>query len=260
MPQAFPAHRRATARLRIRDKAPRTSAAIVGYLEAGSLFEAQDRIEGDAVNGNVAWFALAQDRFVWSGATEAADDPARLLASAAMKVKRRTDGTIEVLDTVEREQVFGAFTWRDAPPRGAIVIDDAWVKANLVEVDSPILAHTGHKRVTVHRKAAEPFRRVFDKITTAGLTDVVKTCAGTWVPRHMGWDPRRGLSTHSWGAAIDLNAGWNGYGATPAPLGSTGCVRELVAMFESEGFGWGGFFKPQPICDGMHFELARLDL
>ena len=76
----------------------------------------------------------------------------------------------------------------------------------------------------------------------------------------MGWDPSRGLSTHSWGAAIDLNVPWNGYGAVPAALGAHGSVRELVPIFESEGFAWGGYFKPQSIADGMHFELSRLDL
>lgn len=82
---------------------------------------------------------------------------------------------------------------------------------------------------------------------------------GLWVPRHKGWNPARGLSSHSWAIAIDLNAPWNGYGATPAPLGAHGSVRELVPFFAAEGFAWGGDFSP-PYVDGMHFELARFDL
>lgn len=66
----------------------------------------------------------------------------------------------------------------------------------------------------------------------------------------------RGLSSHTWGIAIDLNVAWNGYGNVPAAHGVHGSVRQLVAIFESEGFAWGGYFEPLSICDGMHFELA----
>lgn len=40
--------------------------------------------------------------------------------------------------------------------------------------------------------------------------------------------------------------------------GAHGSVRELVALFEAEGFAWGGYFEPETVRDGMHFELARL--
>lgn len=251
---------RATARLRIRDGEPSTSAPKVGLIEAGAIFEPLDLVSGEEVLSNASWFELGGKRFVWSGASTAVTDAAPVTAAAGMKVKRRPDGTIEVLSTPEREAVFGKFAFTEAAQRGAIKITQPWVKDNIVELATPLLAHTGFKKISVHKKAADPFTRVFKKIADAGLGDSIKTCGGTWVARHMGWDPKRALSSHSWGAAIDLNVEWNGYGAVPAALGSIGSVRELVPIFESEGFAWGGYFKPMKIADGMHFELSRLDL
>jgi hypothetical protein len=110
----------------------------------------------------------------------------------------------------------------------------------------------------VHRTAEKHFAAVFAEIEALGLTGVIRTCAGTFVPRHKGWDPSRGLSSHSWGIAIDVNVAWNGYGKTPAAPGTTGSVHEIVPVFERHGFAWGGYFSP-PYEDGMHFELARSD-
>lgn len=42
----------------------------------------------------------------------------------------------------------------------------------------------------------------------------------------------------------------------PGPIG---CVRELVPLFAAEGFAWGRHFSGK-YRDGMHLELARLDL
>lgn len=251
---------RATARLRVRDGVPATSAPIASYVEVGGIFQPVSVVEGDDVSGNARWFALAGKKFIWSGASAAVSDRAAITPPSGMRVRRRADGTIKALLPDERESVFGTFEYREGRPRGAIDIDREWTADNIVSIATPILAHLRIRRLQVHRKAAEPFQRVFAKIAAAGLEDRILTCAGTWVARHMGWDPARALSTHSWGAAIDLNAEWNGYGAVPAALGARGSVRELVPIFESEGFAWGGYFRPQTICDGMHFELSRLDL
>jgi hypothetical protein len=253
---------RANARLRIRQERPSTSALIIGYVEVGAEFVPAGIVEGEPIAGNPRWFELDAGRFVWSGASSAVSTAMALppQPSAGMKIRRRPDGTIQVLTDSERKSVFGTFTYRESSPKGAIEIDRDWERDNIVEIATPILAPIKHPRLFVHRKAADPFQRVFARIEEAGLADRIRTCAGTFVPRHMGWNPARGLSTHSWGAAIDLNAEWNGYGSLPAALGSVGCVRELVSHFEAEGFGWGGYFQPRSICDGMHFELSRLDL
>jgi hypothetical protein len=54
------------------------------------------------------------------------------------------------------------------------------------------------------------------------------------------------ISMHSWGVAIDVNAGWNQLGR-PSILSP-----EFVKCFTDAGFIWGGTF---PRVDGMHFEL-----
>lgn len=254
------ARQRASARLRIRQGAPATSAVKVGHIEVGTIFAPEALVEGENVMGNAGWFALSDNRFVWSGASAPVTDEAPITPPGAMRVHRRPNGSIRVLSSAERQTVFGRFDYSEARPAGAVKIEAGWVAAHIQEIETPILAHTGFRKISVHRKAAAPFRRVFEKIAAAGLEDRIKTCAGTWVARHMGWDPARALSSHSWGVAIDLNARWNGYGAVPAALGSTGSVRELVPIFESEGFAWGGYFEPLKLSDGMHFELSRLDL
>ena len=109
-------------------------------------------------------------------------------------------------------------------------------------------------------KAQASFLAAFEAIATADLGDRILTYGGTFVPRHKAWNPKRTLSSHTWGIAIDLNVAWNGYGVEPAAMGAHGSLRELVPAFEAQGFAWGGYFEPLSARDGMHFELARLDL
>jgi hypothetical protein len=56
---------------------------------------------------------------------------------------------------------------------------------------------------------------------------------------------------HSWGIAVDHNANTN-------LLGAEGDMsQQIVEIFESEGFYWGGRFKRK---DPMHFEFTRSGL
>jgi hypothetical protein len=170
----------------------------------------------------------------------------------------REDGTIRPLTSNQIANIYGLFNTTPERARGAVKILGDWAKNNIVEIDTPQLAHIQIRKLQVHAKAAEPFLRVFAAIEAAGLTGRILTCGGTWVPRHKSWNPDRDLSAHTWGIAIDLNERWNGYNVPPAPLGSEGSVIELVPYFAAEGFAWGGHFRTSP--DGMHFELARRDL
>ena len=54
---------------------------------------------------------------------------------------------------------------------------------------------------------------------------------------------------HAYGAAIDINAPQNPYGTKPT------MNPEIVRIFESWGFNWGGDFL---IPDGHHFEFWRI--
>lgn len=246
-----------TAALRIRNGAPSTAAPRAGGYPVGTTIYPISQVEGEVVAGNGAWFELDDNRFVWAGgcSPKAGGAPAVLPSAVA----RRPDGTLRALSPVAVEQVFGNFKYSEGGG-GRIEIEKAWVKANITELKSPLLEHAGYDSITIHKKAKEPFARVFDAISTAGLEDIIRSCAGTWVPRHMGWNPMRKLSSHSWGIAIDLNVPWNGYGHVPAAFGTIGSLREIVGLFEAEGFAWGGYFQPLSLCDGMHFELARTDI
>lgn len=248
---------KATAALRIRAGAPSTAAPRIGALEAGSIFFPEAEVVGEAVAGNATWFQLPQNRFVWGGACKPA--PAGTGLATSFPANRRPDGTLKPLSRAAIEAVFGKFEPREKGG-GRIEIPSSWTDEHLVDIDTPVLDAVGPARMTVHAKAAGPFTRVFAAIAAAGLEDTIKSYGGCWVPRHMGWNPARALSSHSWGIAIDLNVPWNGYGRMPAALGTIGSVREIVGLFEAEGFAWGGYFSPLSICDGMHFELARSDL
>lgn len=174
-----------------------------------------------------------------------------------------------ILSPKERARIFGAPPFSERPG-GLVELDAKWVAANLVQTTLPQLrgircgGSPASGRVTVHRLALEPFRRVFAAIAADGFLADILTYDGLFYPRHIGSDPRRPLSSHSWGIAIDLNAAWNGYGRPPAKAGTIGSVRRLVPIFDSHGFAWGGDWNGDGdeanenprVRDGMHWELA----
>lgn len=64
----------------------------------------------------------------------------------------------------------------------------------------------------------------------------------------------RTLSTHSWGAAIDLDPVRNARGK-PYVRGAGMMPPEVIRIFENEGWVWGGQFSTP---DAMHFQYARI--
>lgn len=129
---------------------------------------------------------------------------------------------------------------------GFIDPDPAWVAANIVQGTVPILGE-----VTCHRIAFPQLAAALAEIEREGLAKEIDVSeyGGCYVPRFIGRDPRRGLSMHAFGLAIDLNVSEN-------HLGTHGRINpEVVEIFERWGFLWGGRWSPP---DPMHFELARL--
>jgi hypothetical protein len=150
---------------------------------------------------------------------------------------------------------FGRFKYTARPLPGDhehIVIDPAWVTANIVSVAIPWQG----RKIQVHRLAAPAVLATWQAWADAGLLDRVLTFGGAWVPRYKrgrtGSDDA--LSNHAWGAAFDINASWNPLGGLPAPLGNKGCVLELVPLAKAHGLAWGGDFVGR--VDGMHFECT----
>jgi len=160
----------------------------------------------------------------------------------------------------ERLAVYGVPARLDAKT-GRLVPDKAWERQNLVTVLVPWPVKTpkyGNERpLTVHRAVASKFVELFGRWDNAGLLPLLKTFDGAHVCRmkrgqEKALDTSK-LSTHSFGAAIDVNARWNGFGVRPAVRGADGAVIDLVPIALEVGFVWGGFWSHP---DGMHFEVG----
>ena len=252
----------ATARLNVRQGSPDRGASIVMKVEPGKRLNVLGFGKGESVSGNADWFSGEDNTFFWSGGCSAFQPPVPIPApvsgAAPLSVNRRANGTILPLGFADLKGVFGEFPYTEAT-HGNINLTGSWEAGNIVWMATPFLAAIGHPQLQVHTKAVNSYQRVFSAIADAGLMGLFITCAGTFVPRHINHDPSKGLSSHSWGVTVDFNDKWNGYGSIPAQVGEYGSLRQVVPIFEAEGFAWGGNFT-HPREDGMHFELARLDL
>ncbi|MFB3882892.1 MAG: M15 family metallopeptidase [Armatimonadota bacterium] len=152
------------------------------------------------------------------------------------------------------ESTFGRFPWKDDPvKRGAIEILGEWDRRNIISFAPPFELRDGRGRplliVQCHRLVAPALTRVLEDLKQRNLCHLINTFDGCFAPRHMGWDPRRGLSRHSWGIAVDVNARLFPYGseAHQSP--------RLIEAFARQGFTWGGEWRTP---DPMHFEIADL--
>lgn len=85
------------------------------------------------------------------------------------------------------------------------------------------------------------------EVERAGLGPSIHTTAGCFSARTVARSPTNPPSFHAYGAAVDINAPENAFGATPT------MDPRIVRIFERLGFNWGGNFL---IADGMHFEYG----
>lgn len=164
-----------------------------------------------------------------------------------------------LMDHSERLATFGT------PARlgkdGGLVADPTWEQQNLVVVMVPWPIQDSRwgfaRPLKVHRKAAQQFMSLFSAWKAAGKLPLLKTLGGAHCTRmKRGKEGSRNLadlSTHSFGAAVDLNVAWNQLGTPGALVGTIGSVVELVSIAEEHGFVWGGRWKRS---DPMHFEVA----
>lgn len=151
---------------------------------------------------------------------------------------------------------FGQFRYRDTTG-GRIEIDPQWVAENIVTITLPGL----NQQVQVHKAAADNFIQAFTYIKNGtamingkkvSLLSLVKTMDGTFVTRHVNWNPSRGLSNHSWGTAIDINA--NDHFRYVNPGGEPNDPNLILweKAFKPAGFSWGNTYS-----DSMHYELIK---
>ena len=142
-------------------------------------------------------------------------------------------------------------------------VNPKWEAANLVRVHFPwraVLAwdtRTVVASARVHRLCAESLGRVFEAIWAAAGRKQQAIDAWGMSLYGGGFEYRpvrggRGLSSHSWGCAVDFDPQRNGFGDTTPHFAQ---AHEVLRAFEAEGWTWGGLWsKP----DGMHWQAARV--
>lgn len=145
-----------------------------------------------------------------------------------------------------------------------------WVKANIVgcgwngKAELPAMPGVPpHLWFAVHREVEPAMRQAFAAAHAAAPGYQIGS-AGCWVFRHQRHDVARPLSLHSWGIAVDVDAGTNAgreLDHPPEPwskawlaLWPHGLPRAFVEAFESHGFAWGG--RWHGYVDPMHFQIA----
>jgi hypothetical protein len=139
----------------------------------------------------------------------------------------------------------------------------AWEKDHLVTIQVPYpltLAwdvSSTVRKVRCHAKVADSLRAILERILSHyGSIDEVRRArmhffGGCYEYRRIAGSSR--LSTHAWGCAVDfdpdrnpLRKAWNSRDGM-MPL-------DVVAIFEGEGWQWGGRFESRPDC--MHFQAT----
>lgn len=149
--------------------------------------------------------------------------------------------------------IFGQFHYRELSG-GRIELDPQWVVDNIVTITLPGI----NKKVQVHKLAADNFIMAFNYINSGtvivngkqvSLLSLIETMDGTYVTRHVNWDPDKGLSNHSWGTAIDINARDHFRYVDSA---SDPNLILWKKAFKPAGFSWGNSYN-----DSMHYELIK---
>jgi len=154
--------------------------------------------------------------------------------------------------TIQKE--FGRFRWREAAkPRGGIIIAGDWILDHLTRIDPPLPLVEGRgrplKTIACHALIADHLLAALRDIKSTSDA-LIHTFDGCFVARHTNWDPKKPLSHHSWGIAVDINAAQFPYGSHKRQ------DRALIRIFANRGFEWGGTWR---IPDPMHFEYSALE-
>ncbi len=144
---------------------------------------------------------------------------------------------------VVMKEVFGEFA---ASPRSDdpafLTMSPAWYDANIQTRSVPLLGD-----VTCNKALFPMLIGALTQVKDEGLGSEIHVYSGCYAPRTVARSDIAPPSQHAWGAAIDINAPENPYGATPT------MDHRIVKIFEHWGFIWGGGFL---IPDGMHFEYG----
>jgi hypothetical protein len=127
---------------------------------------------------------------------------------------------------------------------GRIAPDPAWVRTHIATEAVPILG-----TVTCNKLILPQLRAALEEVVSRGLADQIHRdeYAGCFYPRFIAGTTT--LSNHAFGLALDFNVPGNQRGT----VGEMN--RDVVDIFKSWGFAWGGDWS---FTDPMHFEMNEL--
>jgi len=135
---------------------------------------------------------------------------------------------------------FAAYPRSDDP--AYLNMSPDWYDTHIVSRSVPLLG-----RVTCNEAFLPALSGALAEVEASGLGGKIHTYSGCYAARTIARSATAPPSYHAYGAAIDINAPENPYGATPT------MDRRIVAIFERWGFLWGGNYLTP---DGMHFEYG----
>ena len=184
--------------------------------------------------------AMTEQRFAAVLAALIPEAPVRTVAPDGSPFMRIASG---VNPPVVMKGVFGEFA---AYPRtddpAYLTMSTSWYDAHIVTRSVPLLGE-----VTCNVALFPALIGALREVEAAGLGDEIHTYSGCYAPRTVARSPTAPPSNHAYGAAIDINAPENPYGATPT------MDPKVVKIFRRWGFLWGGRYLTP---DGMHFEYG----
>jgi hypothetical protein len=168
--------------------------------------------------------------------------PLRIRTQAETPWLRHGDA---VLPQVYLKEALGEFTYTERSG-SEFVQDPAFHDQHIVTGNVPLVGV-----VECHRTVMGMLEGALGQLAEEGSGHVVDPdgYAGCWYPRFTRTvtGAPSGLSRHSWGAAVDINAPAN-------PMGSEGTQDpRLIEVMQEWGFTWGGDWL---IPDPMHFEYG----
>jgi hypothetical protein len=168
-----------------------------------------------------------------------AGEPLRVEPPGATRYLRTANG---VDPPIVLKEAFGEFAAAvDPAAPWSFRVAPAWTDAHLVSRHVPLLG-----RLTCHEAFMRDLVAAIEEVRRRGLSASIRSTAGCFNPRTVARSPTNPPSFHAYGAAVDINAPENPFGAEPT------MDPRVVAIFERLGFRWGGDFL---IPDGMHFEF-----
>lgn len=146
-----------------------------------------------------------------------------------------------------------------------VILDPYFESANITRIDAPYDMWMGESKITkiaINKKCSESLFRILTKIKNDISKSERKIFGLDQYGGGFNFRPIRGvngkltinkLSTHSYGAAIDLAPHLNPLGAFYQPE-KLMIPHQIISIFKNEGWSWGGDFKSRPDC--MHFQAT----